>query len=399
MSASRSGGRAGARLAELDEIELVVEKLVTGGEGFGRFEGIPIFVPRSAPGDRLRVRLTERRPDYGRAEIVEILLPGGDRREPPCPHFVRCGGCDLQHLEDARQVELKAAAVRETLERIGRVEWPADVRVLSGDSWGYRLRASLHTGRVGNRVVVGYFARGSRDLEPVSECPILDPRLDSVLARLPGILQGDRVPRRLDLAVGSDGELTAAPVVEGLPHGAVRFKTEAHTYMFDARCFFQAHRDLIDPLIAEAVGEERGETAIDLYAGVGLFSLPLAQRYEQVIAVESDRIAARYARINCKENKVSNLRVENAAAENWAQRLPDDVDRVVLDPPREGLHGRVREALLTRKPRRITYVSCDAATLARDLRGFKRDYQIERIALFDLFSQTGHMETVVQLAR
>lgn len=399
MSAASFRNKAGARLAELDELELVVEKLVTGGDGLGRFEGIPIFVPRSAPGDRLRVRLTDRRPDYGRAEIVEILEPAEDRREPPCPHFARCGGCDLQHLEDDRQVELKAMAVRETLERIGRIEWPSEVRVIRGASWGYRLRTSLHTRPAGERVEVGYFARGSRDLVPVNTCPILDAPLQDVLAKLPKILRGERVPSRLDLAAGSDGALTSAPVVEGLPHGAVQFKTESNVYQFDARCFFQGHRGLVEPLIAEAVGDESGQTAFDLYAGVGLFSLPLAHRYEQVVAVESDRIAARYARINGRQSRLPNLTVENQSVEKWMQGLPEAADRVVLDPPREGLPGRVRAALLAQKPHRITYVSCDAATLARDLRHLSRDYRIDRMALIDLFPQTGHMETVVQLSR
>jgi 23S rRNA (uracil1939-C5)-methyltransferase len=152
---------AAIRLAKIDELELDIEKLVAGGEGFGRYEGIPIFVPRSAPGDRLRVRVTERRTDYGRGEIVEILEPGPGRRQPPCSHFGNCGGCDLQHLEDGIQTELKAEAVRETLERLAGLDSSQPVEVIAGRSWGYRLRTQLHIEREEDRAVVGYHARRS----------------------------------------------------------------------------------------------------------------------------------------------------------------------------------------------------------------------------------------------
>lgn len=399
MSAANRHGMAGARLAELDEIEVSVEKLVTGGEGLARFEGIPIFVPRSAPGDRLRVRLIERRPDYGRGEILEILQPGPRRREPPCPHFAHCGGCDLQHLEDAAQVELKVAAVRETLLRIGGVELPPEVRLLRGTSWGYRLRTAVHTESTPEAVQVGYFARRSRELVPIHACPILEPALESAVQRLPQILMTGNAPRRLNLALGDDGGLTVAPVVPGLPHGPIRLTLGDDVYQFDARCFFQAHRELLPALVNEVVGPESGGTAFDLYAGVGLFSIPLSRTYERVVAVEGDRISVRYARMNRKENGARGLEVEYMSVENWIERLPEDAERVVVDPPRGGLLPKIRRGLLTRPPRHLTYVSCDAATLARDLRALKRLYRIERLALVDLFPQTGHMETVVQLMR
>ena len=135
--------RAAERLALLEEVEVTIEKLVMGGEGLARYDGIPIFVPRSVPGDRLRVRLTQRRPDYARAEIVEVLDPGPGRRQPPCPHFDRCGGCDLQQIDDELQPRLKAAAVAETLRRLGRLEMPPP-ELVAGEPWAYRLRAQLH---------------------------------------------------------------------------------------------------------------------------------------------------------------------------------------------------------------------------------------------------------------
>ncbi len=406
----------GVRLAGVDEVEVTVEKLVAGGDGLARYEGAPIFVPRSAPGDRLRVRLTERRPDYGRAEIVEVLEPGPGRREPPCPFFARCGGCDLQHLEDEVQVRAKAAAVVETLVRIGGLQPPEDLRVIAGDSWAWRLRTQLHVepeGGAGGRPAVGYFERGSHDLVAVDRCPILVPELERLVPELPALLArvageeagqagreaAGRVPRRLDLAAGDGGEVTAAPPVEGLAHGEVTVEVGRYGYRFDARCFFQGHRGLLPELVDAVLGspEHTGESAFDLYCGVGLFTLPLAARYRRVIGVEGDRLAVRYARRNARLNGCDGVEIEGRAVESWIGLLPEGVDRVVADPPRTGLKGRVLDVLLDRAPRRITYVSCHPAALARDLKALKPSYDMESLALADLFPQTGHMEAIVQL--
>ena len=389
------------RLAALDEVEVVVEKLVAGGDGLARADGIPIFVPRSAPGDRARVRIVERRPDYGRAEIVELLEPGPGRREPPCPYFVDCGGCQLQHLEDALQVRYKAEAVVETLSRVGGVTAPPSLEVVACEAWAYRLRTQLHTGRdAEGRVQVGYFARASNTLVPVRACPILDPALEAHLPVLPERLEGGgEVPSRLDLLVGDGGELSAAPLAADLPHGEVPLTVGDFTYRLDARCFFQAHRTLVSRLVASAVGAWEGRGAVDLYAGVGLFSLPLGRRYAAVIAVEADRVSARYARGNAKRHRLPHVTVIPQAVESWVGELPSDLDRVVVDPPRGGLLPPVRKALLLRLPARITYVSCHAATLARDLRELLPRYRLESLALFDLFPQSGHMESVAQLVR
>lgn len=417
MSRSRKTGEGkdaaavGARLVDVEEVEVTVEKLVAGGEGIARWQGVPIFVPRSAPGDRLRLRLTDRRPDYGRGEIVEILEPGPGRREAPCAVFEHCGGCDLQHLEDALQVRLKAQAVVETLSRLGRIGPPENLRVVAGDAWGYRLRTQLHADRPegDQRPRVGYFARGSHELVPVDACPILVPELEDLLPGLPrrldqGLEEGERPPSRLDLAAGDDGRVSTAPVAGDLPHGEIEITVGAFTYRFDARCFFQSHRGLLGTLVETvlgepppAAGEERSGAAYDLYCGVGLFTLPLARRYRTVAGVEGDRLAVRYARRNVRASAMSGVEIEGMAVESWVKMLPDGVDRVVVDPPRAGLKGPVLKALLERRPRWITYVSCHPAALARDLAKLVRAYRLDSLTLLDLFPQSGHMEAVVQL--
>jgi 23S rRNA (uracil1939-C5)-methyltransferase len=377
---------------------VTIEKLVAGGDGLGRFEGIPIFVPRAAPGARLRARLIARRPGYGRGEIVEVLLPGPERRDAPCPHFADCGGCDLQQIGDEAQVRYKAAAVRETLERLGGIEWPEPVEVIAGDAWGYRLRAGLRIERGEKTAVVGYRQRGSHRLVPVSRCPVLTPELEALVTRLPRSLP-DEAPERIDLAAGDGGAMTTAPVVRGLPHGEVSRRVGDLTLSYDARCFFQAHSGLLADLVARVVGEWEGEEAFDLYAGVGLFSVALASRYRKVVAVEGDRVAARYARKNARENRLRGLEVEARAVESWISGLPVDAARVVVDPPRAGLSALVRRVLRRQGAERLTYVSCHAAAMARDLKELGATYRLESVTLLDLFPQTGHMEAVAQLVR
>ena len=390
----------GARLIDVSEIDARVEKLVAGGDGLARFQGVHIFIPRSAPGDVVRARIVERKPDYGRAEIVEIREPGPGRRPDPVPELSRTGICDLQHLEDDLQTRLKVQAVRETLEHLGHIEVPADVEVIKGEPWGYRLRTQLHTDvdPVTGGVRVGYYARGTNEVVPVSRCPILVPELEALLADLPAHL-GEGAPQRIDLAAGDDGAVTVAPVIPGLPHGEITAMVGDIVYAYDARTFFQGHRGLLPKLVEVTVGEWTGGTAVDLYAGVGLFSLPLARRYGTVLAVEADQIGSRYARLNVRRNKFTNVELVNQVVESWAREMPEGLDRVIVDPPRGGLSRDVRNALMEKPPQRLTYVSCHPAALARDLRTLQKVYRIESFVFFDLFPQTGHMETVVQMVR
>jgi len=390
----------GSRLIDVTEIETRIEKLVAGGEGLARFQGVPIFIPRSAPGDLVRARIVERKPDYGRAEIVQILEPGPARRPDPFPELARTGICDLQHLADDVQTGLKVQAVRETLEHLGHVAVPADVEVIKGEPWGYRLRTQVHTeiDPVAGGVRVGYHARGTNDVIAVTGCPLLVPELEALLRDLPAHL-GPDAPQRIDLAAGDDGAVTVAPVIPGLPHGEVSTKIGDITYAYDARGFFQAHRGLLPRLVEVTVGPWTGETAVDLYSGVGLFSLPLGRLYGKVTAVEADQIGSRYARLNVRRNQAANVETVNQVVESWVRTMPEGLDRVIADPPRGGLSRDVRNALMERPPQRLTYVSCHPAALARDLRTLQKAYRIESFTFFDLFPQTGHMEVVVQMVR
>lgn len=375
-----------------------IEKLVAGGDGLARFEGVPIFVARTAPGDRVRVRLTERRPDYGRAEVVALLAAGPGRREPPCPHFAECGGCDLQHLDERTQLEWKARATLETLAKLSKQPLPPPREILAGAAWGYRLRTSVHVqAGTDGAARVGYHARGSHRLVEVERCPVLLPELERAVVTLARRLSPP-LPPRVDLAAGESGEIATAPPAGGYPGGELVRRVGGHELGFDARGFFQGHAGLLDELVDRVVGPWTGGSAYDLYGGVGLFALPLAGRYRRVLAVEGDRAAVRLARRNARAAKLESIEVVAQAVETWiVDGLPEGVDRVVVDPPRAGLARPVRAALVARRPARLTYVSCHPAALARDLAELAATFEIESLVLVDLFPQTGQMEVVVQL--
>ena len=302
-----------------DVVEVAIEKLVTGGLGLARHAGLTVLVPLSAPGDRLRVRLVERRASWARGEILELLEPGPGRREAPCPHFLRCGGCDLQHLDEATQLRLKVEAAIETLARLGGVRLDRPPAVVAGSPWGYRRRAQLHVeaGRAGVRL--GQLARGSHELVPLDVCPILVPALEATLRELPARLASaplaaDR-QARLELAAGDGGSWSARLDGSALTGGPVEVRVGPFTYGFDAGCFFQAHAGLLEALVAAALGptddarDDATGDAADLFAGVGLFTLPLAARHARVHAVEADPIAAGFLADNAERNRVPNVSV------------------------------------------------------------------------------------------
>jgi 23S rRNA (uracil1939-C5)-methyltransferase len=391
-----------------ETIEIRIEKMVYGGDGLARLDGQAVFVPFTAPGDLVKARVTQRRKGYLRAEVVEILEPGPGRRDAPCPYFGTCGGCQLQHLTYKAQLEAKAAFLREALARIGHVDWDGEIRVAGGPEheFGYRTRATAHIAEPGGRRIFGFFAPQSHRIVDVESCPLLTPELDAAWRSVRETEGSFSRLRDLELVAG-DGDTAASPPVAPVGGRDLTVTAGGETYGFAPGVFFQVNRFALDALLAAALADaEGGALALDLYAGAGLFTVPLARRYRRVVAVEGEGRAASYARENCARNGVEGVEVVSAPVEEWlardAVRLLDDrePDFVLLDPPRGGIGAKSAEALADLKPGRITYVSCDPATLARDLRQLlDRGYRLASLEAIDLFPQTFHVETVARLRR
>ena len=386
-----------------DLVELEVERLVPGGAGLAHADGRTFFVPLAAPGDRLRVRVERVRGGVAFAAIVEILTRGPNRIEPPCPYFGRCGGCDFQQLTYEAQLAAKVEIIRDCLRRIARLDPPAHIPITPSPAvWHYRARARWQHDAPNQRL--GYYELASHRVCDVAACPVVVPEIQSVLERLRAELTTGALPQAAEFqaVAGDEGVSLTPPLAAADARERLRL-IAGERYRFDADCFFQINHALLEPLVHAALQDERGDTAIDLYCGVGLFTLPLARRFRSVIGVEANARACTYARRNLADAQLAHARIENAPTGLWLTRHAAElapIDLLLLDPPRAGAETETINGILTLRPQRITYVSCDPATLARDLRALLAGgYTLTTLAAFDLFPQTHHVETVVQLMR
>lgn len=389
--------------------EVTIEKLVYGGDGLARIGNQTVFVPFAAPGDHVRLRIVETERNFARAVIEELLTPAPTRRTPPCPHFGVCGGCQLQHLEYPAQLQAKAEFVRESLRRLGGIEWMGEIATRAADEFAYRSRAEIKLQRDDDdHLRIGYFRAGTHEVCPVSECPILLPAANRELQRLhtePTLIPHGAT--RVYLTAGDDGVIVTPATGAGDKAHEVDALGTAHqhiagfNYSFGVRSFFQSNRLLVEELVRTVVNERSGALAVDLYAGVGLFSLPLAQRFTQVIAVEGNRLAANHGAENARANGLANVRYDAVSVEAWLKYKAAEQpcpDLVLLDPPRAGVGAVVIERLAALAPPQLIYVSCDPATLARDLKLLAAyGYALRTLTVLDMFPQTFHVETVAEL--
>jgi 23S rRNA (uracil1939-C5)-methyltransferase len=338
---------------------------------------------------------------------VQLLEPSPDRVQPPCPLFAICGGCQYQHAPYEYQVARKVEILREQLQRVGKLKWEAEIAALSGPPLGYRNRSQFHVtqGRI------GYLAAGSHELVPVEgECPISSPRVNQGLEILRRRLRDPRFPRfvRSIEVFTNEAQIQINVLESERPVArwfyewcesveALDYPTAFGEFRVSPRSFFQVNRFLVEKLVEVALAEQGGASALDLYAGVGLFALPLTRTFGTVTAVEGGASAARDLSFNAQRAGVA-IDSRHARVEDHLAKLDTAPDFVLADPPRAGLGKLVTSNLERLKPARITIVSCDPATLARDLAALP-SYEIRRMAMVDLFPQTYHLETVVALER
>ncbi|MBX3245421.1 MAG: class I SAM-dependent RNA methyltransferase [Acidobacteria bacterium] len=385
-----------------DVIEVKIEKIVPGGYGLAFTEGATAFVALAAPGDELRAKVVKVKGKTVFAEAKDILKQGQGRVDPPCRYFGSCGGCDFQQLGYAEQLKAKEAIIRDCLERIGKIVYDDNIRMIaSPEPFGYRLRAQWHVDTDAKKI--GYYRRDSRDLVEIDECAVLQPELRNRLAEyrrdMPWHLFFER-RSQIDAACGSDGSVsTYSP---DLPEATdeITFEAAGEKYLFSARSFFQGNRFLVDKLIETAIGDAEGETALDLYCGVGLFTLPLARRFESVVGVEENPEATSFAERNITNAGLGNVVIQtDSVRRSLVSGNVPKADFVLLDPPRAGTEKETMMALLKLRPERVSYVACEPSILARDLKRFvENGYKIDSITALDLFPQTHHVETVAHLS-
>jgi 23S rRNA (uracil1939-C5)-methyltransferase len=435
-------------------LELTIEKLIYGGDGLGRLpadekgRGKAVFVPFTLPGEKVEIAVREQKAGFVRAAATRILEPSPLRVAPSCPYFQSCGGCQYQHADYQEQLGVKVAILKENLRRLAKMELATEPIVHASPPWNYRNRTRLQV-RADSSFAIGYFKASSHELELVETCPISSPLLNRAIEALWRLGRAGQIPqgvREVELFANEDDSLlqvelyidareaaagqklaerlrTELPEVVSvyvfaqtiasvrgvqdniaedpawaLGPGEFRYRTRAGALRVGGGSFFQVNRFLVDELVKIVAGGRAGEIALDLYAGVGLFSTALAASFRHIVAVESSQGSAADLKYNSPRNvKAVRSTVDGYLAGQGAKVRPG---LIVVDPPRAGLGERVARGLAKLGAARVTYVSCDPATLARDVIPLTdAGYRVEQLHLVDLFPQTYHIESVVEFVR
>ena len=438
-------------------MELTIEKLVYGGDGLAKQAadehgaGKAVFVPFVLAGERVEARILKQKRGFARGRVEKILEPSAERIPPACRYFESCGGCHYQHAGYGHQLAIKSGILRETLRRTAKLDWPGEIQAHPSPPWGYRNRSRMRL-RV-QPFALGYHRFASNTLLAVEECPISSPLINRAIAAvwrmgregnvaaeisemeffadtedaallIEGTLDAASSPLQPGSPVAKFAELlrAALPEVAGIAlfspapgealvsvdipkemkplfgEHTLTYNTRNARYRVQAGSFFQTNRFLIDRLVELVTADRAGGLALDLYAGVGLFSRALSRSFREVTAVE----AALFAFHDLRHNSPSNVAASHAPVEGFLASLPPRMkyDFVVVDPPRAGLGEKTARIVAGLGAPHLTYVSCDPATLSRDLRLLlESGYRVDQVHLVDLFPQTFHIESVFHLAR
>lgn len=408
-----------------ETIDLQLTAMAHGGSALGRHEGQVIFVPYTIPGEMVRIEIVESHSRWARAHLLEVLEPSPHRVEPPCPYFGpgKCGGCHFQHIAYETQAELKHQVVADQLARLGGLH-DANVQDIVGaaEPWGYRNHAQFSLTPEGR---LGFLTADTHHVVPVDECLILDPLLDDLWTALDvewpqlhrlslrcGSATGDQMAIfeldhyedfdiQVDFAVScvillADGE---AVVLMGDSHFMEH--VAGRDYRISANSFFQvntAGAEVLVTLVRDYLAPTGGETLVDLYCGVGLLGLALADGVGHVVGVEADPSAI--ADFVHNTQGMEHVELIEGKAQTALSHVEGAVDLLVLDPPRSGAGRRTNDEIVKLAPSRIAYVSCDPATLARDARHLTgAGYHLREVQPVDLFPQTYHVESVALFTR
>jgi 23S rRNA (uracil1939-C5)-methyltransferase len=431
-----------------DQLLLSIEKLVYGGDGLAHADGNTVFVPFVLPGEAVRAAEKSKKKKVVWAKLLEVTSASKERVAAPCPHFQVCGGCHYQHIAIAEQVRLKKEILRETLSRLGGISWDGAIQEHTAQPYGYRNRAQWAV-RGGKPRALGYFLPESSNIVPIDQCPVLSPQLAKTFSHLQEMARAGTLPEGIQeieaFADSADEKIALNVAFEKFPKPAAELAAllrnampqleslllldqkkdkfeltgpgflvqEAGGFKFRVShlSFFQVNRFLIEDLLKTVTAGAKGRLALDMYSGVGFFTLPLARAFEKVVCVDANLAATRDLYANAESAKVS-VTTHNEHAEDFLKKTKEKPEFVVLDPPRAGLGAEPAAKLAELGAAEIVYLSCDPSTLARDLAvltGSPRTpkeiaapsvrYELSEVHLFDLFPQTYHIETLVRLRR
>lgn len=404
--------------------QVTMEKMVYGGDCMGHLpDGRAVFVPFVLPGEQVQVEIVEDKKRFAKGRPVSVVQASPDRISHRCIHFGICGGCQYQELDYAKQLEIKQAVMLDQLQRIAKIDDPPLQPIVPSPSpWNYRNYVQFHLGQHGE---LGYIAADGEHLLPISECHLPQDSINTLwpqieLGEESGVFKlGIRQDSFDEVMLIMEGEDPKPPEYgEDIPVSAVYTPPDARltvlagedhlvftllgrNFMVSARSFFQVNTPMAEKMVHHLIDNldfSGSPNAVELYAGVGLFSAFIAPKVSHLTAIESSGSACHDFAVNLDE--FDNVSLYEANAEDVLPSLEEKADLLVMDPPRAGLAPAVHDAIAKLHPRQIAYISCDQATLARDLKKLLlKGYRLISITPFDLFPQTSHIESIALMNR
>jgi len=445
-----------------ENYEFFINSYSHQGEGIGRVDNFTVFIPGTILGEKVKVKIIEVKKNFARGQLEEVIFPSSHRTKPICPAYHLCGGCQLQHIIYEKQLEMKKEIVENALNRIGNQNVKVLPTIGMKDPWRYRNKGSFQVYQEKGMVRLGFFKAGSYDFVKASGCVLFGLQINRLVDYLEDQLSLQKVAvydnktgegnlrniliresestaeimlvfitQEDSLGLGqnilNDLVITFPQVVsiyqninrspkasllgkdfkllKGKPDledaiGPFRFK-------ISPRSFFQvniAQTEILNEKIIEYASLSRKETVIDSYCGTATISIYMAMQAEKVYGIEIEKSAVRDAKINCELNSISNLKLFTGKAEEWLfkwRKDGEEVHLIIVDPPRRGCSAKVLKGILKIEPKKIIYISCNPATLARDLKYITKegDYKLKKVLPIDMFPQTSHIECIASLER
>jgi len=445
-----------------EDHELIINSYSHQGEGIGRINNFIVFVPGTILGEKVKVKITEVKKNFARGRLEEVISSSPHRIKPPCPVYHLCGGCHLQHIAYEKQLEMKKGIVENALDRIGNQKIKALPTIGMKDPWRYRNKGYFQVNREKGRMQLGFYKAGSYDFVPANRCVLFSLQINRLVSYLEDQLSlqkvtvynsktgGGNLRNILTRESKSTGEtmivfitkednlglnqnilndlvstfpqvvsiyqnINRSPkvVLLGKDFRLLKGKPDLEDalgpfkFKISPQSFFQVNvvqAEILNEKVLEYANLYGEETVIDSYCGTATISIYVAKQAEKVYGIEVEKSAVRDAKINCELNGISNLKLFTGKAEEWLykwRRSGEEVHLIIVDPPRRGCSSKVLKGIIKIKPKKIIYISCNPATLARDLKYLTKNgnYKLKKILPIDMFPQTGHIECVASLER
>lgn len=445
-----------------EDHEFIINGYSHQGEGIGRVNNFTVFVPGAILGERVRVRISEVKKNFARGQLEEVILVSPHRIKPLCPVYSLCGGCHLQHMAYEKQLEMKQDIIENALERIGNQNIKALPAIGMKDPWRYRNKGYFQVNREKGRVQLGFYKAGSYDFVPAGGCVLFSLQINKLVGYLEDQLSLQKVTvynsktgggnlRKVLIREGrSTGEImivfftkednlgfdqndlndldrafpqvvsiyqninrSPKTVLQGKDFRLLKGKPDLedaigpYKFKISPRSFFQVNAEqaeILNGKVLEYANLSGEEIVIDSYCGTAAISIYVARQAEKVYGIEVEKSAVRDAKINCELNGISNLKLFTGKAEEWLykwRRSGEEIHLIIIDPPRRGCSLTVLKGILKIRPKKIIYISCNPATLARDLKYLTKDgdYKLKKVLPIDMFPQTSHIECIASLEK